>query len=469
MNSLPSSPATSPAADGALPLARAALAVQAALLSCASLADAAQACVRELALRFGFDRVALALAGPHGRLDLLAVSDGLPAGDGPALLAALGESFDQRASVQWPQPDAGGAPRITLAHRTLIGQRSGSAAGLPLAHAGQVIGALCLQRRRGGPVPPDELLALEHLACLIGPLLDLMRSNQRPLARRALDDLQHWFSAAGKPEPRRLRLALAAGAAMASVLLLLPAQLHIGGRARLEGAVQRVLAAPADGFVQQVHARPGDTVQAGQALVDLADQDLQLERQRWQSQLAQHLDAYAAANARADRTQLVMHQSRADEAQAQLELVDAKLQRSRLAAPFDGIVVQGDLSQQLGAPVKQGAELMTLAPRDRFRVIVEVDERDIAHVQVGQPGTLALSALPWSTLPMRLTRITPMANAVEGRNVFEVEAELLQHPSDLRPGLQGSAQISAGRASTLWRWTRRIVEAARLGWWEWFG
>jgi hypothetical protein len=112
---------------------------------------------------------------------------------------------------------------------------------------------------------------------------------------------------------------------------------------------------------------------------------------------------------------------------------------------------------------------MTLAPSDRFRVIVEVDERDIAQVVVGRSGTVALTALPWQALPLQVTRISPVARAVEGRNVFEVEAALLQRPADLRPGLQGHAQIAAGRAANGWRWTRRLVEAARLALWSWWG
>ena len=253
------------------------------------------------------------------------------------------------------------------------------------------------------------------------------------------------------------------------MVLAWPAALQLSGQARLEGAVQRVLSVPADGFVQQVHARPGDSVRAGQVLVELADQDLQLERQRWQSQLAQHQDAWATANARADRAQLVQNQSRADEAQAQLDLVEARLQRGRLVAPFDGLVVQGDLSQQLGAPVRQGDALMTLAPSDRFRVIVEVDERDIAQIRLGQTGTVVLTALPWQALALQVTRISPVARPVEGRNVFEVEAALQERPADLRPGLQGHARIDAGRASNGWRWTRRLVESARVGFWAWWG
>jgi multidrug efflux pump subunit AcrA (membrane-fusion protein) len=119
--------------------------------------------------------------------------------------------------------------------------------------------------------------------------------------------------------------------------------------------------------------------------------------------------------------------------------------------------------------VRQGDALMTLAPRDRFRVIVQVDERDIAQVRPGLDGTLALTALPWKTLPLRVTRISPVAQAVEGRNVFEVEATLLERPADLRPGLQGHARLDAGRTPMGWRWMRRLVESVRLTLWAWWG
>lgn len=466
-----------PSTDDALSAAgRTALRLQAALLACRSVDEAAQVGVRELARRLSFSRVSMALAGDDGTLHLAARSDGAGAAAGSALegqlLAALAEAFDQRVGLIWPDPAGStGVPRITRALRVLAPTAVDGVAAVPLVEGGRAIGALCLERRGEGPISRDELRVLEHQACLLAPVLALLQTSERPWHHRLREAaLRRWpASGDGRLGQRPLRIALGAGAAALAVLLLWPAEVSIGGQARLEGAVQRVLAVPADGFLQQVHARPGDRVRAGQVLVELADQDLQLERQRWQSQLAQHQDAIAAANANADRAQLVLHQSRADEAQAQLELVEARLVRGRLAAPFDGIVVKGDLSQQLGAPVHQGDELLTLAPGDQFRVIVEVDERDIAHIQTGQTGTLALTALPWQTLPLKVVRISPVARAVAGRNVFDVETELPRRPADLRPGLQGSARIAAGHAPTLWQWSRRLVESVRLLAWEWLG
>jgi multidrug resistance efflux pump len=243
-----------------------------------------------------------------------------------------------------------------------------------------------------------------------------------------------------------------------------------GGQARIEGATQRVLVAPTDGFIKQVHAQPGDVVRADQVLADMAEQDLKLEHDKWASQVAQQDNAYAAAMSHADRAEAALALSRLEEAQAQLALTDAQLQRTQLKAPFDGVLIQGDLTQSIGAPVKQGDTLMTVASTQRWRVIVDIDEADIARVQPGQEGVMALSALPWDTLPVRVRRITPLAQARDGRNLFEVEAEVTQDvPREVRPGLTGQAKIRVGREPLLWGWLRPVVEHVRLMLWSWWG
>ena len=62
-----------------------------------------------------------------------------------------------------------------------------------------------------------------------------------------------------------------------------------------------------------------------------------------------------------------------------------------------------------------------------------------------------------------------MASPMEGRNVFEVEANLESQPDTLRPGLQGVARISVGEAPVLWAWTHRLGEWLRLKAWGLWG
>jgi multidrug resistance efflux pump len=169
---------------------------------------------------------------------------------------------------------------------------------------------------------------------------------------------------------------------------------------------------------------------------------------------------------RADRTQFVIAQAKSDEVRAQLGLLEQRLSRSRVLAPFDAIVIEGDLSQSIGAPIEKGEVLLTIAPADQFRLIVEVDERDIANIRVDEDGVLALAALPNDTLSFKVERITPVAKSRDGRNFFEVEGKLNSVPASMRPGLQGVAKIRSIDRSLMWIWTHRFVDWMRIAVWS---
>jgi multidrug resistance efflux pump len=215
--------------------------------------------------------------------------------------------------------------------------------------------------------------------------------------------------------------------------------------------------------------RPGDRVKEGRVVAELSDEDLKLEERKAQSELSQIENSYGTALVKQDRAEVAILGAKLEEARAQLALVQTRLQRTQVVAPFDGIVITGDLTQSLGAPVKKGEALMTLAPEHNFRVILEVDERDIADVKLGKAGSLALSALPGDTFPLEVNRITPVATSGQGRNYFEVEAQMKAKAGELRPGLLGVGKVEAGERSLLWIWTHRISDWLRLTVWSWLG
>jgi biotin carboxyl carrier protein len=441
------------------------LATHARLLEAQGLQPSAHALATSLAQALNAERVAVGcLLGEHLRLAGESGLEHVEATLDRALAAAMHEAMDQRATVSAPTvASPTRVLRVQHAHERI---RAGAhVVSVPLVAGDQVVGAITLWRASSAPWTAHELQTLSDVAAFAAPVLQLKRDNEQSLWARWR---QSWAAKDASAQLRRTRTAAGLAAAVV-VLLLLPLSQGVGGRARVEGAMQRVLVAPSDGFLAQVHARPGEQVRAGQVLVAFSQHDLLLDRARWTSQLEQHENGSAAANARRDRAQLVVSQARASEAMAQLDLVESRLARSSVVAPFDGIVVRGDLSQQLGAPVQQGAELMTLAPMGSHRLIVEVDERDIAAVTVGMEGSVTLAAMPWDAVRLRVLRITPIATAVEGANVFEVEAELLESRADLRPGLQGQARLNTGREPLAWRGLRRMAALVRLQLWTWWG
>lgn len=381
------------------------------------------------------------------------------------LRSAFHEAIDQRCTLQFPAP-AGRPPgrRILRAQEALVRASQGSVLTVPLVAHAQPTGALIAEFAAIDPITQDAVQLCEQAGAVVAPLLYLVREREAPWYRR----LRASPVAIGARARRRMWRYI--GAACAAALLaaaVVPVRHMVSAPARIEGEVQRVVASPAKGYLKTVQVRPGDTVRAGQLLAELGERDLELERHKLKSEVAQHEGAAVAALAKGDRAGMAMSQAKTDGSRAQLGLVDHQLEQVQLTAPIDGVLIQGDLAQSVGMPVDRGQSLFTIAPVNRYRVIVELGERDIRAARVGQTGELALSALPWDTMGITVQRIAPMANVVENRNVFELEATLAEAASDIRPGLRGTAHLDAGDDTLLSIWGTRLVNTVKRWTWRW--
>jgi hypothetical protein len=313
---------------------------------------------------------------------------------------------------------------------------------------------------------------VQDAVALVGPVLSLMRRDELSFIERTRLNFSRKSSRMMGDDARWIRWSFFGVLASLLVLSFVPTSHTVNSPARIEGAVVRNISAPAQGFIKKVYVRPGDVVTQDQPLAELADRELQLERNKLLSESAMHDSSYMTAMARNDRAAMMQAQSKQGEARAQLELIDQQLTRGVLVAPMDGIVQEGDLSQQIGSPVERGQSLMTVAPKNRFRTIIELDERDIRWVKVGQLSSLSLSALPWNDLEVKIERINPMAVVREGHNVFEIEASITRADQQeviahLRPGLRGVAKVNVGEDSIMNIYARRTAEAVQRAWWRW--
>jgi len=139
-----------------------------------------------------------------------------------------------------------------------------------------------------------------------------------------------------------------------------------------------------------------------------------------------------------------------------------------IGAPFAGVVVSGDLSQQLGGPVRRGQVLFEVAPLKAYRLVLQVDEGEIIDLKPGQKGSLVLGAIADAQFPFTVERITPVTTAREGRNFFRVEG-LLDYASErLRPGMEGVGKIQVDERKLIWIWTHRMMDWLRLTLWTWW-
>jgi multidrug efflux pump subunit AcrA (membrane-fusion protein) len=168
-----------------------------------------------------------------------------------------------------------------------------------------------------------------------------------------------------------------------------------------------------------------------------------------------------------NQAQVLIVSAQLEQTRAQVDRVQDQLQRTLVTAPFDGVVVSGDLSQLAGSPVEQGKKLFEIAPLSSYRVILQVDEREIRHVEVGQKGHLVISGIAEDPTPFTVVKVTPVATAQDGRNFFRVEAHLEHAPPRLRPGMEGIGKVSVGEQRLWWVLTHSFTDWLRLTLWTW--
>lgn len=430
---------------------------------------AASAAVNQLAEHFHCERVSLGLReGLAVRLKALSnVAQFDPRSQLVRRIeAAMEEAVDQDCSLVYPTRPAQ-ASVVTRAHAELADQtRAEAVCSLPLRGRTRVIGALTLERRVNKPFRKESVQQLQSLAKLLGHALDLKRQEERSVGARLAELLRE--VAGGVFGARYLKLKLATGAALVltGLLSLVPGTHEVTATAAVEGAVRQLLAAPQSGYVKQAEVRAGDRVKKGQRIAVLDDRTLQLELQKWRSERNKIQTEYREALAGGERATLSILRAQLDQVEAEIRLVEERIRRTQLHSDFDGIVVSGDLSQSLGAPVETGQVLYEIAPLDSYRVVLEVDEFDVAGLSKGKSGRLVISALPSQTLTFVVDQVVPVATSSEARNFFRIDALLDQPAELLRPGMRGVAKIAIGERSLLWIWTHSVIDRLRLWLWS---
>jgi RND family efflux transporter MFP subunit len=430
----------------------------------------ATALVTNLATRLACDRVSLGIVR-RGRLQVRALSHNARFNQKTDLLqaieSAMEEALDQQATIVLPHP-VDGVTRITQAHEELARRyRAGAICSIPLWSHGQIIGVMTFERGTDEPFDAEIVDLCEAVSGLAGPVIDLKRRDDQWLITKALDAGRDQLVRMFGPGHIALKLALIASAGVLAFLIIATGDFRVSAKAVLEGEVQRAAVAPFDGYLETAPVRAGDHVQDGQVLATLQNHDLRLERLKWLSQHAELTKEYRHSMAGRDAAKVQILTAQIGQAEAQLKLATEKLSRTNVAAPFSGVVVTGDLSQKLGSPVKQGDVLFEIAPLDTYRIVLQVDERDISSMAVGQKGFLRLASVPDEVFAFKVVSVTPVATAKEGRNYFRVESRFTEPPTHLRPAMEGVGKVEVDQRRLVWIWTHEALDWLRLKLWAW--
>lgn len=264
-------------------------------------------------------------------------------------------------------------------------QREAAAAAREMADAGVTAALQRLDLLEKGPRPEERDRARARMHAAEAHLA------QAEASRRLVELREHDREAASA----RVKQAEAALAEARQALALLRA----GARTEKRAAAAAVV----------------DEAQAGQRLAQAAMREVQV----------------AQANRQAADALL-------EQATAALEVARAQYEKTRLRAPFTGVIARKH--REVGDSVAPGLPVFTLVnPRKRW-VTAELDDEDLGRIAVGQRVDLTLEAYPGEAIPGRVVRIGPLAQDKEEllskTKIIRCRVEVDDPEERLKPGLE---------------------------------
>ncbi len=428
----------------------------------------AMAFVNEVAARWGADQAALGfLRGRYVRLEALSHTEKFSRkmAHVQALEAAMEECLDQDVEVLQPAPR--GATCVSRAAAELA-RRHGpmTVVSLPVRHAGETVAVVTVERPAEAFFEANEVETL-RLACdLCAARLAERHEADRWVGARAASGVAKGAGSILGPEHAWLKLGAIAVLAAACFLVFAKGTYRVEAPFVLEAVEQQVIPAPFEGFLKTVEVQPGDVVEAGTTVLGtLRTAELRLELASLKAERVGYEKQAAAALDQGKTVEAQMAEAQMAKLDAESRILEHRLDQAVLTSPLAGRVVSGDIRSRVGGPVTREDVLFEVAPVEALRARLKIPEEAIADVEALQEGELATVAGPADRVPFTIERITPVAEVVDGENVFEAEARLGEVRPGMRPGMEGIAKIEVGRRPYVWIWTRRLVNWVRMKLW----
>jgi multidrug efflux pump subunit AcrA (membrane-fusion protein) len=261
------------------------------------------------------------------------------------------------------------------------------------------------------------------------------------------------------------------GAAAMAVAALWPVRLSVLAPGELVPRQPTVVRAPVDGVIDVFHVQPNQLVRKGAPLFGFDEAVIQSRLDVAQQALAtattelRQTTQQALGDARV-RPQLALLGGRIEERRAEVAALRRQLERSRVLAPQDGVVLLDDATEWIGRPITLGERVLRIARTDDVEIEAWLPIADAIALEPGAPVLLYLNASPLAPVAARLRLVAhEAAQRPDGSYAYRVRATL-EAPTAHRVGLKGTTKLQGDRVPAIYWALRRPLATLRstLGW-----
>ena len=216
-------------------------------------------------------------------------------------------------------------------------------------------------------------------------------------------------------------------------------------------AVQGVLvSSEVAGKITEIHFKSGETVEAGQLLVelDVSTELAQLAAAKADANLAKiNLDRAAKLRESNTVAQAELDTANASylAASAQVTNIEAILEKKRITAPFGGRL--GIRMVDLGQYLNSGEPIVSLQSMDPIYVDFSFPQNWVSKISIGMPVEITVDAFPDRAFTGQLTAITPEID--ESTRTIGLQGTLENPKGELLPGMFAQAAVVLPQEDTL--------------------
>lgn len=205
----------------------------------------------------------------------------------------------------------------------------------------------------------------------------------------------------------------------------------------IEQAEARLAAAQAEQKYQEANLRRLSRLRESSRSVvtDDAIEQAQAQAEQAQQSLLEARAALKLVREGPRKERIAQAQASLDFQQEQVALLEDRLDKHTIRAPFDGVVTEKQ--SEAGRWVKQGDPIASMVDLNIADVVVDLPEQYVAQVRLGTPARVEVDALPDVQIEAVVTRIVPQAQR-QGRT-FPVKVEVQNSVDD-----QGQPMLKAG-------------------------
>jgi len=193
-------------------------------------------------------------------------------------------------------------------------------------------------------------------------------------------------------------------------------------------------------------------VEGSQVLLDQRKEEYDRQKNLFEKKLTSeqvYKDAmYSYLSREAEHNALVQQEKAA---LSRLAKANDNLSKTKIKSPMDGVLTLVDVEvgeiAQAQTAFTQGRTLMTVSDLSAFEVEVEIDETDIADLEVGQKTKVEIDAFPDTVFAGEVSEIGNTATLIgAGTNDqatnFKVKVALLDNNPKIRPGMSATVDIT---------------------------